>query len=425
VAWWPTVREGGGSRPEPVAEEVEEGLALARPREVVAWGEVDAVPWCIHAFETAPGPRGTWWEHGPVGPQLELLLGRDGRLGGGGVHARLNEGTHVTASISFFGRLPQIVVWLGVVSEDVSRLEARLDDGDVRVVEPRAGPFGFPRLFWFFPPRSAAGELVALGPDGEPLERHPLVDADVHPNANTGTSVNPLGYPVGTPPPGWPPDRREYRPGEGPRHGDDFHLHESSFPLYAVPPARWEGYVSEAGSGRSGGQLDRVAFGYFDEPGGEERGFEVTNERVGRDRFDRPPGPEDMGIWWSDPFTGAVVVNFACRFLSHEGRRAFAGPRGRFEAGPHRVVELTPLDVAGHRVHAAFREYRRLPSLRSITLDLPDVHIVVIGWAMSFGELRSASTALERLRLGSELFHALASAQRRSDARFAERLPHR
>lgn len=107
---WPTVREGRGSRPEPVPEEVEEGLALVRPREVVAWGEVDGVPWQIHAFVTAPAPQGTWWEHGPAGPQLEFLLGRDGRFGGGGAHARLNAGTHVTASVTFFGRLPGIVM---------------------------------------------------------------------------------------------------------------------------------------------------------------------------------------------------------------------------------------------------------------------------------------------------------------------------
>jgi hypothetical protein len=82
-----------------------------------------------------PGRTGRWWEHGPVGPGLEFALGRDGCFGGGEAGTRLNEGTHLTASIHFFGAHPEIVAWVGVVSDEVARLEVRLDDGGGRAVE--------------------------------------------------------------------------------------------------------------------------------------------------------------------------------------------------------------------------------------------------------------------------------------------------
>jgi hypothetical protein len=78
MARWPTVVEGEGDRPRAIGRDVDPGLRLARPPEVVAWGRVEGVPWLIQAFVTAPGPEGKWWEHGPVGPVLEFTLGKDG-----------------------------------------------------------------------------------------------------------------------------------------------------------------------------------------------------------------------------------------------------------------------------------------------------------------------------------------------------------
>ena len=418
---WPEVVEGEGDRPRAVGRDLEPGLRLARPPEVVAWGSVDGVPWQIQAFVTAPGPDGRWWQHGPVGPGLEFALGKDGWFGGGEAGTLLNEGTHLTASIHFFGSHPNIVASVGVVSGEVARVEVRLGDGPGRKIELHPGPPGFPRLFWFFPPRGAAGHLLALAADGQELQREDLVDIDVHPRSNAGTSVNAFGHPVGRPPPGWPDDPTEYGPGEGPRHAEDFHLHETTFPLYVVPPDRWEGYVGLSGSGTSGEELDRVEFGYFDEPGGSRHGFEVGNGRPGRRRpLERPPRPEDIGIWWSDPFPDDDTVNFAARFLSPEDRRELTGDRGWLETGPVRLAAIVELDVAGHQVEAALRVYRRLQSLRSIRYDLPGVHLVVHGWDLTFDELVQHAKTLERLEFGTNLFRSMEAAQARTTRRFDE-----
>jgi hypothetical protein len=419
VTRWPEVDEGEGDRPSATGRAVEPGLSLVRGPEVVAWGLVEGVPWQIQAFVTAPGRTGRWWEQGPVGPGLEFALGKDCWFGGGEAETRLNEGTHLTASIHFFGSHPNIVAWLGVVSEEVARVEVSLDEGGGRAIELHQGPQGFPRLFWFFPPRAVPGHVLALAADGHELQREDLVDIDVHRSSNAGTSVNAFGYPVGRPPPGWPDDPTEYGPGEGPHHAEDFHLHEVTFPLYVVPPDRWEGYAGLSGSGSSGRALDRVGFGYFDEPGGTRRGFEVGNERPGRRPPLEPPSrPEDVGIWRSDPFPEENTVNFAARFLSPEGRRELTGDRRWL--GPVRVAGIVELDVAGHRVEAALREYRRLPSLRSIRFDLPGVRLVLQGWDLTFDELEHHAKTLERLELGTELFSSMGAAQARTTRRFDE-----
>jgi hypothetical protein len=418
---WPTVLEGEGDRPSAIGHDVDPGLRLARPPEVVAWGRIEGIPWQIQAFVVAPAPDGRWWDHGPVGPVLEFALGKDGWFGGGEAGTYLNEGTHLTASIDFFGSHPDIVAWLGVVSDDVARLEVRLDDGDVRRIELHPGPPEFPRLFWFFPPRRAAGRVLAISADGRELKREGLVDVDVHPRSNAGTTVNGFGYPVGRPPQGWPDDPIEYRPGQGPRHAEDFHLHEATFPLYVVPPDRWDGYVGLSGSGSSGRELQRVGFGYVDKPGTSRRGFEVGNEHPGRRaRLERPLRPEDVGIWWSDSFPNDDTVNFAARFVSREERRELTGNRGSLETGPVRVAAIVELDVAGHRVEAALREYWALPSLRSIRFDLPGVHLVLHCWDLTFDELERHARTLERLALGTHLFRSMEAAEARTARRFEQ-----
>lgn len=421
MARWPTVVEGEGDRPRAIGRDVDPGLRLAQPPEVVAWGRVEGVPWQIQAFVTASGPEGKWWEQGPVGPVLEFALGMDGWFGGGEAGTHLNEGTHLTASIHFFGSLPNIVAWLGVVSDEVARLEVRLDEGDVRTIELHAGRTGFPSLFWFFPPRRATGHLLAFSTDGRELQREDLVDVEVHPQGNAGTSVNAFGYPADRPPPGWPDDRAEYGPGEGPRHAEDFHLHEASFPLYVVPPDRWDGYAGLSGSGSSGRDVDHVGFGYFDEPGGQRYGFEVINQHLGRRQLlKRPARREDVGIWWSDPFPADDTVNCAARFLSPEEQRELTGDRGWLETGPVQLVNIVELHVAGHRVEAALHTYRRLPALRSVSFDLPDVHLVLHGWDLTFDKLEHYARALERLELGTDLFGSMQTAEARTTRRFDE-----
>jgi hypothetical protein len=205
------------------------------------------------------------------------------------------------------------------------------------------------------------------------------------------------------------------------RHAEDFHLHEASFPLYVVPPDRWDGYAGLSGSGSSGRDLDHVGFGYFDEPGGRRHGFEVINQHLGRRQLlERPPRREDVGIGWNDPFPADDTVNFAARFLSIEERRELTGDRGWLEPGPVQLVSIVDFDVAGHRVEAALRAYRRLPALRSISFDLPGVRLVLHGWELTFDELQGYARALERLELGSDLFRSMEAAQVRTTRRLHE-----
>jgi hypothetical protein len=419
MAVWPEIVERRRNPPAPGSGVVDD-LVLARPAEVVAWGTVDGTPWQIDAFVTAPGSDARWWEHGPVGPELAFFLGEGQRFGGGQAGTHLNDGTHLTASIHFFGSLPNVVAWVGVVSDEVRRLEVTLDDGDVRNVALHEGPAGFRRLFWFFPPRGATGRVTALASNGAALQSASLVDLDVHPRSNAGTSVNAFGHPVGRPPPGWPDDPTEYGPGEGPRHDEDFHLHETTFPLYVVPPDRWKGYVGHSGSGTSNGELDHVSFGYFDEPGSSRRGFEVINARPDHHRWVRPVRHEDGGIWMSDAIPDDDVANFASRFIPHEERLDLRGEFGFLDVGPTRIVVIVQLRIAGRTGDAHRREFRGLPSLRSIGFDLPRTQVTMLGWDVSFEELQDHARSLERLELGTELLRAMESAQARSDSRFQE-----
>lgn len=418
MASWLRVLDGDGDRPRVIEQGLDEDLVYERPPELVAWGTVDGVPWRIQSAVIAPGPDAKWWEHGPVGPDLLFMLGRDDAFGGGGVPTLLNDDTHLTASVGFFGSQPSIVSWVGVVSDEVARLEVRLEDGDRRNIELHDGPSGFLRIFWFFPPRGARGHLVAFDAGGVQLQSEALRDAELPPMANSGTTVNGLGYRADRPPPGWPDDPTEYRPGEGPRHDEDFHLHEATFPIYAIPPDRWDGYAGLSGSGSSGRDVTRVKFGYFDEPGGSARGMEIINAHPGRRSRARPPRREDLGIWWSDRMPDDDVENFAGRFVSREERRDLLHESGWLDVDATRITDFVELEIAGEHVEAHRREFRRVPSLRSIGFELPGTRITVFGWGISSEELEGHASALEPLELGGELFQAMKEAQARSDRRF-------
>jgi hypothetical protein len=420
MASWLRLVERDGDPPRVIDQGLEADFIYARPPELVAWGSVDGIPWRIQAAVTAPGSNARWWEHGPVGPELMFMLGWDDAFGCGGVATCLNEGTHVTASIHFFGSLPQIVSWVGVVSDDVARLEVRPDEGEARTIELYDGPDGFPRLFWFFPPRGATGSVVAIAADGNQLQSESLVDLEVHSQSNAGTTVNGFGHPADRPASGWPDDPTEYGPGEGPRHAEDFHLHEATFLIYAIPPDRWDGYAGLAGSSSSGRDVTEVRFGYFDEPGGSERGLEIVSARPGRHPWERPIRHEDVGLWWSDRNPDDDVENFAARFLSPEDHAGLQGEDGYPELGPLRVAAIIELEVTGVRVEAHRLEFHRLPSLRSIGFELPGTRMTLLGWNLTFDELEGHARSLERLELGTKLFATMQAAQARSDHRFDE-----
>ena len=102
---------------------------------------------------------------------------------------------------------------------------------------------------------------------------------------------------------------------------------------------------------------------------------------------------------------------------SAEERRGLTGDRGWLETGPVQLANIVELDVAGHRVETA-RTYQRLPALRSIGFDLPDVRLVLHGWDLSFDELEGYARILERLQLASGLYRSMGAAQARTTRRF-------
>ncbi len=99
-------------------------MLLSGP-EVVAHGLVTGIPWSIHAWTTAPAPEAKWWDvMQAVGPEMEFRLGAHGFLGGGGINVLVPEGHAFTAKGSFFGRVPHVISWAGVVTDGVERLAA-------------------------------------------------------------------------------------------------------------------------------------------------------------------------------------------------------------------------------------------------------------------------------------------------------------
>jgi hypothetical protein len=163
-----------------------------------------------------------------------------------------------------------------------------------------------------------------------------------------------------------------------------------------------------------------VRFGYFEDPGGGRRGFEIVNARPDRHPRMHRGHMEDLGIWSNATFPDDDVANFASRFLSHPDLLELQDEQGFPDAGPSRVAAIRELVVAGHRVEARLREYRRLPRLRSIAFELPGTRVTLQGWDLAFQELEDHARGLERLELGTELFVAMSAAQARSDRRFDE-----
>ncbi len=420
---WPEVTVGGPERPHPVDHGIDDDLMVARPREVVAYGTVNGIPWTIQAFVTAPGPKAKWWDHGPVGPELEFFLGKDGWFGGGGVSTWLDEGNDFTASLHFFGRFPETVSWVGLASNRTDHLEVRLDDGRTRRADLHEEPEGFPRFFWFFPPRRAAGVVVAVDANGNELQRESLMDIEVSPTSNAGTAIGGLGWPAGRPPPVWPPDPREYGPGEGPRWDEDFYLHVATFPLFVLPPESWEGFALLGGGGSSGPprNVTEVRFAYLDAIPTPTRGLGVHNrhpdEARRRARTRRPARQEDIGIWFAGSSFEQDEMDLLGRFLPQEQVRRMH-LEARHDIGPRRCLGGVEIGLAGHRVPAERWEYMEHPRLRVVRAALPDVELTVLGWDLTDRDLLGYASRLERLELGTDLFGRMSQAQAASDAAF-------
>jgi hypothetical protein len=404
-----------------VRQGIDEDLVLAMPREVLAAGTVDEIPWVIQAYVTAPGPDARWWHHGPLGPELEFFLGKDGCFGGGGAGTRIPDGTDFTCEVGFFGAFPEIVAWVGVASERTDHLEVRLDDGSIRRVELHRGPDGFPRFFWFFPPRGAEGDVVAVDVGGADLQRERLLERDVPAEANTGTTVNPFSYAADSPPPGWPDDTAEYGPGEGPRWQEDFCLHVAGFPIYVLPPEHWEGYSMFSGMGSTGSdhEVTQVRFAYLDEIPDPDRALGVhcllPGERSPRRRVARE---EDIGIW----VPGASIADDETDLL---GRVL---PRAEFERlifrpvvdlGSRRYLGRAAVQLPDGDTSVERWEYRDYPNLRLLRMPLPEVEVTLVGWRIAEERLLWFASRFERLELGSDLLERMGSAVAESQAAFS------
>jgi hypothetical protein len=416
---------GDPARHRTIEQGLDEDLVLAMPRKVIATGTVSEIPWVIQGYVTAPGPDARWWRHGPVGPELEFLLGKDGSFGGGGAGARIPDGTDFASAVGFFGAFPEIVSWMGVASDRTDHLEVRLDDGSTRRVELSEGPEGFPRFFWFFPPRGAEGEVVAVDVRGAELQREHLLDRGVPPEANTGTAVNPFSYAGDSPPPGWPEDTAEYGPGEGPRWQEDFSLHVAGFPIYVVPPEHWEGYAMLSGTGGSSDhEVTQVRFAYLDEIPDPGRALGVhsrlPNERSSRRRVARE---EDIGIW----VPGASIVEDELDLLGRVLPRVEVDRlilRPVVDLGPRRYLDRAAIQLLDGERSAERWEYRDYPDLRLVRMLLPEVEVTLLGWGLSDDRLLWFASRLERLELGSDLLQRIGSAVAESDAAFRRTYPH-
>jgi hypothetical protein len=413
------VTVGEPQRHRTIDQGIDEDLVLAMPREVIATGTVDEIPWVIQGYVTAPGPNARWWHHGPVGPELEYLLGKDGSFGGGSMVARIPDDTDFTSAISFFGALPEIVAWVGVASERTDHLEVRLDNGSTRRVELSEGPKGFPRFFWFFPLRGAKGDVVVVDVEGRDLQREQLIERDISPEAGAGASVNPFSWAADSPPPGWPVDAGEYSPGEGPRWQEDFCLHVAGFPIFVLPPEHWEGYSMFSGMGSTGSnhEVTEVRFAYLDEIPDPRRAVEVhclrPDERSSRRRVARE---EDIGVWVPGASIADDETDLLGRVLPRDGfERLILRPV--VDLGPRRylgrAVQLLDGDTSAERW-----EYRDYPNLRLVRMPLPEVEVTLVGWGISDERLLWFASRLERLEVGSDLLKRMGSAVAESHAAF-------
>jgi hypothetical protein len=419
---WPTVTVGDPDRHRTIDLAIDEDLVLAMPREVIATGTVNEIPWVIQGYVTAPGPSARWWHHGPVGPELEFLLGTDGSFGGGSAAARIPDGTDFTSEVGFFGAFPEIVSWVGVASERTDHLEVRLDDGSSRQVELIEGPEGFPRFFWFFPPRGAEGDVVAVDASGAELQSERLLERDVPPDANIGTTVNPFSYAAGSPPPGWPDDTATYGPGDGPRWDEDFALHAAGFPIFVLPPEHWDGYTMLSGMGSSDRAVTQVRFAYLDEIPDPDRALGVhcrlPDERWSRRRVARE---EDIGVW----FPGDSIADDETDLLGRVLPRAEFDPlilRAVVDLGPRRYLGRAAVQLPDGETAAERWEYRDYPNLRLVRIPLPRVEVTLVGWGISDEQLLWSASRLERLELGSELLRRMKSAVTDSNSAFSRSL---
>jgi hypothetical protein len=191
--------------------------------------------------------------------------------------------------------------------------------------------------------------------------------------------------------------RPSLRTRAGPRRNEHFFLHVARFPLYVIPPDRWNGIVGLSGSGGTGeGRSKRVTsvrFFYLDRAGDSDRGIELVCAE-------------------------SEEVRHQPDILRRFGRDRRSADRTRPIEGAH--VGSTVIEVAGLPVTFGRWIYRDYPELLQLRASLPGVVIHLEGWNLSWEELQSYSGELERLELGTPLLDQMRVAQMDSDRRWRD-----
>jgi hypothetical protein len=391
-------------RPQTGIAVMEDFVRLAGPPDVVAWGTVDGLPWSLQAYVTEPD--GEWWDaFCRVGPFLHLALGHPpDDVGAGDHHALIEEGHHFSATGVFVGRWPDLVAWVGAVTDDVRQIRVRSPRG-THPVELLEAPPGFPRAFVVFLPRRADAVLAAMDAAGDVVEESPLRQFPwIPPDSSFHDSVNEVPWIDGVPPPGWPPETRTFGPGEGPRWREDYYLHVAHFPLYVLPPAAWRGAVRPSNSSDSGGRLGSIFFRYVESETGPPRGLHVGTWSPARERPEVEPwsalarGPKDP---WQSDFRGFVLLEAAGGFGPGWTTRLAEG-----SFPPWGYLGALDVEVLGRRATAERWGFQDYPDLLILRLDLPGA-LASVASNLPVEEIIEFVARLEPMGLDSDVFHQM------------------
>lgn len=405
---WPEVVLGGGRKPRPIEHELVKGVRPAAPRKVIAYGTVQGIPWLLQEVRTEP--EGEWWDVlRPVGTEFEFFLGNKGEHGQGRIATHVPTGHHCTATGICFAGLPDIVVWVGVVSPQCDHVETRLGHGRSRRLDLYPDPSGSLRFFFVFVPQRARTEIEVFGVAGETLELETLPRIGLAGGASHISTVNPFGSPEGSPPPGWPEEARTFPPGEGARWAEDFYLHVAPFPLFVFPPG---GSLSAGGVVRAsrpwnidlGYEITDIAFAYLNHSGHRSQVLELVNSSPGEaDR--RANAWEEFPWWFGQRLHEGENLHFKHGFLLD---LSILGPQeARYLGGAQAYLEGSwhPIELWS---------FPEEPNLFLTRVRLPGVWISIRGSDVEATFLLGLVRRLMRLELGSELFKQMKRAGFRS-----------
>ena len=160
----------------PYTEQVEgQEVYLLTQKHVVSFGHVSGIEWSLAAYDTKPysGDQFSRFLGGSCG---DLMVGDQGEYGGIGFCLHTGETAPDGAfAMAGFGNASDrsvgpIVGYAGLVGSQVSSVELRLSDGDMRQLPLYDAPSGIgARYFEVFVAEGTGGQIVALGSNGAEL----------------------------------------------------------------------------------------------------------------------------------------------------------------------------------------------------------------------------------------------------------------